>query len=407
MNRTRLEQLRQVYRDGLFEDSLPFWARHAVDHEYGGFMFCRDRDGSLLDTDKGIWQHGRYTWLLGLLYDQVEARSEWRDLCEHGITFLRDHGLDRDGRMWFQVTREGAPLRKRRYFYTEAFGAIAFAAWAKVSGDASAATQAQRLLRKYTDDGPVDARWPPKFETARPMKSLGVPMIGIATAQELRRFLPELEAECDLMIDRWVEEIRGHFMHPEEEAVLEQVGPQGQLIDHAAGRALNPGHGMEAAWFLLREARHRGLDATGSAELVESGCQMLDWMWARGWDDEYGGIYSFRDLRDLPVQEYWHDMKFWWPHAEAILATLHAYVITGERRYARWHEQVHDWSHQHFPDPEHGEWFGYLHRDGRRSVTTKGDLWKGPFHVPRMQLFAWRLTEELLGQSEHGRSVKA
>ena len=55
-----------------------------------------------------------------------------------------------------------------------------------------------------------------------------------------------------------------------------------------------------------------------------------------------------------------------------------------------------DWAYRHFPDPEHGEWYGYLHRDGRISVRLKGNLWKGPFHLPRMQLMGWRILEEML-----------
>jgi N-acylglucosamine 2-epimerase len=118
-------------------------------------------------------------------------------------------------------------------------------------------------------------------------------------------------------------------------------------------------------------------------------------MWQRGWDQEYGGILYFRDLHDKPVQEYWHDMKFWWPHNEAILATLFAYRATGDAKYADWHQQVHDWAHQHFRDPEHGEWYGYLHRDGRISVPLKGNLWKGPFHLPRMQFLCWQVLESM------------
>ncbi len=88
-------------------------------------------------------------------------------------------------------------------------------------------------------------------------------------------------------------------------------------------------------------------------------------------------------------------MKFWWPHNEAIIATLLAWSLTGDAKYARWHEAVHDWSYAHFPDREHGEWFGYLHRDGRRSVDLKGNLWKGPFHLPRMQLECWRILQRM------------
>ena len=118
-------------------------------------------------------------------------------------------------------------------------------------------------------------------------------------------------------------------------------------------------------------------------------------MWERGWDKEFGGITYFVDAKGYPVQEYWHDMKFWWPQNEAIVATLLAYQLTGDEKYARWHQEIHDWTYRLFPDPEYGEWFGYLHRDGRLSSTIKGNMWKAAFHVPRMQLVCWQLMEEL------------
>ena len=80
----------------------------------------------------------------------------------------------------------------------------------------------------------------------------------------------------------------------------------------------------------------------------------------------------------------------WWPRNEAIIATLLAWLLTGDGRYAAWHQQVHDWSHDHFRDPDHGEWYGYLHRDGRVSVPLKGNLWKSFFHLPRMQWYCWQ-----------------
>jgi N-acylglucosamine 2-epimerase len=88
-------------------------------------------------------------------------------------------------------------------------------------------------------------------------------------------------------------------------------------------------------------------------------------------------------------------MKFWWPQSEAIIATLLACRLTGESRFASRHREIHEWAHRHFPDPDHGEWYGYLHRDGRVSVPLKGNLWKGPFHLPRMQLVCWRILEEM------------
>jgi N-acylglucosamine 2-epimerase len=220
------------------------------------------------------------------------------------------------------------------------------------------------------------------------MRSIGHPMIAIVTAQMLRADIDYEPATA--IIDDCINDLNRYFLKPEIECVMEQVGTDGTILDHFDGRTLNPGHAIECAWFIMHEGKHRA-----DTQLMAMGCRMLDWMWKRGWDEEYGGIYYFRDVYGRPVQEYWHDMKFWWPHNEAIIATLLAYSLTGEPRYRRWHQLVHDWSHRHFADVEHGEWFGYLHRDGSVSVPLKGNLWKGPFHLPRMQWYCWQLLESM------------
>ncbi len=389
MDRSQLEELQAVYRDGLLHDTLPFWLPESIDFEHGGFLLCRGRDGSLLDTDKGMWQHGRFTWLLSEMYSTVEARPEWLDAAAHGIDFMRRHGIDRDGRMFFQVTQDGRPLRKRRYVFTEAFGAIAFAAYARASGDESAKETAIELFETFVRYGTTDGLIPPKVDAGtRPCKGLAFPMILLVTAQILSDTIGYSEAAP--RIDQAIEELDA-FVRPDLGAVLEQVAPDGSVIDHFDGRTLNPGHAIEAAWFLMEQGRRRS-----RSDLVERGVQMLDWMWARGWDEEHGGLLYFVDLHGGPVQEYWHDMKFWWPHNEAIIATLLAHELTGNSKYDDWHRQVHDWAYGHFADPDFGEWYGYLHRDGSPSVDLKGNLWKGPFHLPRMQLTGWRICERLL-----------
>ncbi len=385
-------ELIRIYRDGLLNDTVPFWIKHSVDREYGGFMFCLDRDGTVIDTDKGIWTQGRFTWLLATLYVEVEPRPEWLELAKHGIDFLRRYGFDTDGRMFFQVTRDGRPVRKRRYIFSETFAVSALAAYARAANDDQARQEAVDLFKLVIRYLTTPGLLPPKFNPeVRPMKSLAVPMILIVTAQTLRQVSDD--PICNEWIERSITEIERDFMKPEFEAVLETVGPNGEFLDHFDGRMLNPGHAIEAAWFIMQEARYRGNDS----HLLKIGTTILDWMWKRGWDDEYGGLFYFRDVKGLPVQEYWHDMKFWWPHNEAIIATLLAYLLTRDEKYARWHQMVHDWAYAHFPDPEYGEWFGYVHRDGRLSVPLKGNLWKGAFHLPRMQLRCWQFLEQLGG----------
>ncbi len=385
-------ELAAVYRDALLGDVIPFWLRHGVDREHGGFLTALDRDGSLIDDDKSIWFQGRGAWMFATLFNSVDRKPDWLDAARGGVEFLRRHGEDSAGKLYFTVTRDGRPLRMRRYVYSEAFAAMANAAYAKAAGDERAAEDAARYFDSYLDFSFTPGKTPAKVEpAARPSKGVGPLMFCLATAQEVREHLGEVVARgrtCAEWIDWSIAEIERDFLKPEHEALMEVVGPSGEVIDHFDGRQLNPGHAIEAAWFIMREGKLRG-----DQRLIRLGLTILDWMWKRGWDEEHGGVLYFRDLRGLPVQEYWHDMKFWWPHCEAIIATLLAWTLTGDEKYARWHQQVHDWSFRHFPDPEFGEWYGYLHRDGCVSTRLKGNMWKGPYHLPRMLWYGWGLSE--------------
>lgn len=389
MDIQRRKELQRVYQDGLLNDVLPFWTEHCVDREHGGFMMALDREGTNIDTDKGVWQQGRFTWLLGELYNNVEPREEWLELARHGAEFIEKRCIDpADGRMWFHVTREGRPIRKRRYAFTESFAAIAYGELAQALNSDEYAHKAQRAFRRFIDHNLNPQGVQPKFTEVRPTRGIGFPMITINTAQELRDSIGLADAEQ--WIDQSIDTIRTYHLKEEIQCVMETVSTDGEILDHFDGRTLNPGHAIEGAWFIMAEGQHRQ-----DQSLVELGAKMLDWMWARGWDQQYGGLLYFTDVYGHPVQDYWHDMKFWWPHNETVIATLMAHLLTGKDRYADWHQQVHDWSYAHFPDAEHGEWYGYLHRDGRISVPLKGNLWKGPFHLPRMQLVCWKLLEGL------------
>ena len=415
--------LAALYRDALLDDVMPFWLKHGLDREHGGILTCLDRDGRTVDTDKSVWFQGRAAWMFATLANtqtragdfqsppeplsksstaganhapdggwKPPARADYLAAARSCIEFLRAHCAAPDAKLYFTVTREGQPLRMRRYVYSESFAAIANAAYAKATGDARAAEDAVKFFATYLHHSFTPGVMPPKFEATRPMKGIGPHMIGIATAQELRANLGDVTVSgrtCTEWVDRSIAEIERDFLKPQHCALLEVVAPDGTVIDHHEGRTLNPGHALECAWFVMHEGALRG-----DKNLIQLGATILDWMWTRGWDAEHGGLLYFTDLLHKPVQEYWHDMKFWWPHNEAIIATLLAWQLTGEPRYAEMHRLLHDWSFKHFPDPEHGEWFGYLHRDGRISSRAKGTLYKGPFHLPRMLWYCWQRLEQ-------------
>ncbi len=378
------------YRSDLTGNIMPFWMEHGLDRVNGGVYTCLDRDGSLMDSTKSVWFQGRFGFIAAFAYNNVEKRQEWLDASKSCIDFIEKYCIDTDGYMYFEVTADGTPLRKRRYVFSEGFAAIAMAEYSIASGDKSYAEKAMKMLEHiiYMLDTPGFLS--PKYLPSMEAQGHSITMILINTASRVREALGYEPEMLRQRIDRSLDAIRRYFMHPEFKALLEMVGPDGEFIDTIAGRTINPGHCIETAWFILEEARYRGWDKS----LVDMALTILDWSWEWGWDKEYGGIINFRDCRNFPSQDYAQDMKFWWPQTEAIIATLYAYRATGESRYLDMHRQISDWTYAHFPDYEKGEWYGYLHRDGSVAQPAKGNLFKGPFHIPRMMIRSFMLCTE-------------
>ena len=374
------------YRRDLTDNIMPFWLKHGLDRQHGGVYTCLDRDGTVIDTTKSVWFQGRFGFICAFAYNNVERRPEWLAAAKSCLDFIEAHCFDPDGHMYFTVTADGRPLRKRRYVFSETFAAIAMAEYALATGENHWARRALQVFDDTQRFLSTPGYLPAKFEPGVELQSHSITMILINVGSCLRKVVddPKLTAQ----IDASVEKLRHYFIHPEFKALLETVGPQGEFIDNGMGRTINPGHCIETAWFLLEESCHRGW-APGLRDL---GLKIFDWSWDWGWDKLYGGIINFRDCRNLPPQDYSQDMKFWWPQCEAIIASLYAYRATGDEKYILRHNLISEWTYSHFPDTEYGEWYGYLHRDGTVAQPAKGNIFKGPFHVPRMMIKGCQLT---------------
>jgi N-acylglucosamine 2-epimerase len=388
-------ELARFYRSELTENVLPFWLEHGLDHEHGGWLTCVDREGKLYSSDKSVWFQGRGTWTFAAAFRQIEANPKYLQAATTGYRFLKDKCFDKDGRMFFQLTREGLPLQKRRYWFSETFAVVAAAEFYRITGDLDALALARNtwelLLKLYTHPELSPSKYHP---TTRPMKGLAGPMILTITAQVLRGADPENSGKYTENIAGFLQEIRRDFLKPKLKALLENVSPDGSLLPGPKGRLLNPGHAIEASWFLMAEAKH-----TGDAELFTEALKILEWSFEKGWDPEFGGLLSFVDLEGRPPEQLEWDMKLWWPHNEALIAFAMAWQATGEQKYHDGFVKVHNYSWSHFADSVHGDWYGYLHRDGSVANTLKGSLFKGPFHLPRCLMVLTTLFEELAQKS--------
>ena len=380
----------ELYKEDMMNNIMPFWMKYGLDTQNGGIYTCVGRDGQLLDTTKSVWFQGRFAFTCCFAYNNIEPCQQWLDAAKSTLDFIEAHCFDTDGRMFFEVTAEGTPLRKRRYVFSESFAAIAMAEYALATGDQTYAQKALSVFKDMRRFLNTPGILEPKYLPSVQAQGHSITMIMINVASRIKKVISD--PELDLQIDESLNALKKYFMHPEFKALLETVGPNGEFIDTINGRTINPGHCIETAWFLFDVAT----DRNGDRELTDMALTILNWSWEWGWDKEYGGIINFRDCKNLPPQDYSQDMKFWWPQTKAIIATLNSYKLTKDPKYLEMHRQISEWTYAHFPDHEFGEWYGYLHRDGSVAQPAKGNLFKGPFHIPRMMTKGYMLCKELL-----------
>ena len=382
------------YKKDLTENIMPFWMEHGWDRENGGVYTCVNRDGSLMDSTKSVWFQGRFAFICAFAYNNVEKNQMWLDAAKSTLEFIEKHCFDEKGHMYFSVTADGQPLRKRRYVFSETFASIAMSEYALATGDQHWTQRALQIFEDTQRFLNTPGFLPEKFEPNVQLQSHSIIMILINVGSCIRKVVndPKLTAQ----IDESIAKLKKYFIHPEFKCLLETVGMNGEFVNTNMTRTINPGHCIETVWFIMEEAKLRGWDK----DMLDMALTIFNWSWDWGWDKEYGGIINFRDCLNLPVQDYSQDMKFWWPQCETIIASLYAYLATGDEKYLYRHERISEWTYAHFPDPEYGEWYGYLHRDGTVAQPAKGNLFKGPFHIPRMMIKSYMLCQEILKKLE-------
>lgn len=375
---------------------IPFWLNHSVDKEYGGILNCLDREGNVYSTDKSVWLQGRCAYTFSRLCNTYGNNKEWLDIAKSCIDFLNKYCIDTDGRFFFLVTRDGKPLRKRRYFFSETFYIIANAEYYKATEDKTALINARKVfdmvISIYRNPSCDPYKITPKYyEGTRPSKALASPMILLNVTA--------IMAKCDNEFSEKYKEIAKILLNDIEsfqkkgsDLMLESVGINGEYLkDISSFRIINPGHSIELSWFLIETA-----DLLADNSLISRAEKIFNAAFDIGWDKEYGGLLYFVDCEGKPVEAYEHDMKLWWPHTEALIASLYLFDRTHDEKYFAIFEKVTDYVKNHLVDDEYGEWYGYLRRDGKPTEPPcKGHTYKGPFHTLRCAVIVERLLDKL------------
>lgn len=402
-----LQSVEVALRQELFDSVLPFWMKHSHDEVHGGFLTGLDRDGSVYDTTKYAWLQGRQIWMFASLASEPGVQPALRetlvDQASQALAFLDRHALHGERRVYFSMARDGRPLQLQRKIFSECFYTLALSGLARALQDERLWHRALSFFvhTRELAGNPAALGRAPLSAAVAGQRSLAVPMILLNLLEELVRSRPAGLplgsvwpglGDPDAVACALLEQVLDHHK-PETGMVFENIGLDGALLGEDAGpsaRLVNPGHAIEAGWFVLHWAIR-----LGRADWQERAIALIRSSHDHGWDPVHGGLFSFLDAdQRSPVQLEWH-MKLWWPHCEALYAHLLCYSLTRSSTDLARFEAVFSYIWNHFRDPEHGEWFGYLDREGRVTHRFKGGPYKGAFHVPRTLSLCLRLFEEL------------
>ena len=382
--------LAEKYKSELFDSVIPFWLNHSQDTECGGYFTCLDREGNVYDTDKFIWLQARQVWLFSMLYNKVEKQKEWLDSAVQGAEFLKKYGHDGNFNWYFSLTREGNPLVEPYNIFSYAFATMAFGQLSLATGNqeyANIAKQTFQIILSKKDN--PKGKWNKAFQGTRDLKGFSLPMILCNLSMEIEHLLEK--AFLETIIEECIHEVMEVFLRPELGGlIVENVNSDGSLSDSFEGRTINPGHGIEAMWFIMDLGVR-----LNRPELIEQAVETTLKTLEFGWDKQYGGIFYFLDRKGFPPQQLEWDQKLWWVHIETLISLLKGYQLTGSPECLDWFEKVHDYTWTHFKDTDHPEWFGYLNRQGEVLLNLKGGKWKGCFHVPRGLYQCWKTIEEI------------
>jgi N-acylglucosamine 2-epimerase len=380
----KFNNLVELYKNTLLDNVLPFWEKYSVDWEQGGYFTCLDCEGNVYDTDKFVWLQNRQVWTFSMFYNRLEKKDQWLKIAKHGADFLAQHGRDTDGNWYFALNREGKPLVQPYNIFSDCFAAMAFSQYAL----ASRSTEAQEIaLQAYNNvlrrrDNPK-GKYNKAYPGTRPMKTLAVPMILANLSLEMDWLLENDQLED--ILDQTLQEVMGDFLDAETGLMYENITPDGKHLDCFDGRLINPGHGIEAMWFIMDIASRRN-----NPDLVNQAIDIVLNILEFGWDQEYQGIYYFMDAQGHPPHQLEWNQKLWWVHLETLVALAMGYRLTGRKDCWEWYQKVHDYTWAHFVDSGNGEWFGYCDRRGEVLLNLKGGKWKGCFHVPRALYLCWQ-----------------
>jgi cellobiose epimerase len=380
--------------DELTGNILPFWMRHAVDRENGGFYGTISNDlvidkesprASVINT-RILWTFSAACRLCGPAY---------RETADWAWDYIRRKFWDAEyGGVYWMTDYRGNPISDRKQIYAQAFAIYAMAEYFRATGNAESLERAKELygLIEVKSHEPVyggyleacsrdwgaldDLRLSEKDLNSP--KSMNTHLHVMEAYTNLLRVWPDSalrasqKALLEVTLDHIVDEATGHFR-------MFFDNRWNSLTDHVSF-----GHDIEGSWLINEAAQVLG-DAALLDRARRLAVRMAQAVYDEGLDRD-GSLFYEADSRGDLIDPN----KHWWAQAEAVVGFFNAYKISGEEHFLTAALRAWVYIEERIVNREHGEWYAKLTPKGRPySAEEDSDAclvgpWKCPYHNSRV-----------------------
>jgi len=367
---------------------LPFWLKHAIDAEFGGFRGLITND-LVIDplAPKGLVLNARILWTFSKAYS-VYGEDAYLEAARRAYDYLVEHFWDADfGGVYWMLDHRGSPLDRKKRIYGQAFTIYALAEYHSATAEADPLERAARLY-EIVESSSHDPRQGGYFETYERDWALArdqrLSEVDMDEKKSMNTHLHVLEAYANLMrvwndgrvrapLEELIQIFLDHIIDSKTHHVRlffdQDWRPKSDVISF--------GHDIEGSWLLCEAAEMLG-DPKLRGKVETEAVNMAQAVFAHAVDSDGGLWYEAHPAEGIDCD------KHWWPQSEAVVGFLNAYELSGRREFLSAAKRSWDFIEKYIVDHQHGEWFWKVSREGIPCAEKyKVDPWKCPYHNSR------------------------
>ncbi len=404
-----LEDLRQRYRDELFDIMLPFWDKYGVDHQNGGVMHGLDYDGRLVHSDKLLWFQGRAIWVYSFLYNHFGQDPGHLATARKTRDFVLQHARQPDGWWAEMLARDGKALRSfQGDIYGMYFVAEGLQEYARAAGDEESLELALGLMKRlhrHIENPGVSIPG-----TSGPgVRPQGLWMVNLNIATQILKHREDREIEE--IARKSVDAVVNRHYNPD-------IGLNNENLNFDFSRPTGEetksllGHSIETLWMVMDEAlRINDLQLWSlCAERIRRHIEV-------GWDWVYGGLSQWVNVdqggyewqAERPVgtdlefrfRGEFHYMKTLWSLNEVLIACLNIFERTRAEWAARFFGMAQEIIDQKFSRRKYGQ-PGYMLFADRRMTQQPHVARQDNYHPPRQLMLNLLALDRMLANQRPG-----